>query len=263
MRPPVDQSSHHFDVYDWESYMPLLAVPPRYALAKVRPLKKSDEFLVAFDSGADRLLAYPIARDRFSPNPIRIAYDDGTAERCLLYDYNINDAQLLLIVERDYVYFFCERYDVHTGLMLQRILVAFPAVFHEPRLAYPHILIAQMPATSSPFVDESHRIFGLNLVLDDPLRVNNRPEIPRQFGWIPAHMPLLGPSVGNFLALVDFGIQRTHFVYTGDFRFRLTEHVKEPISPFCFAPFGLSFLYAHGNDVTLVRFFEGGEIVSR
>ena len=142
IRPPTDLSIFHFDVHDWENSMPLIAVPPRYALAKKRPMRMSDQFLVAFDGGADRILAYPITRDRFFPNPIQIAYDDGNAERCLLYDYNVNGAQLLVIVERDYVYFFCERYDAHTGQMLQRILVAFPAVFHEPRLAYPHILIA-------------------------------------------------------------------------------------------------------------------------
>ena len=259
LRPPVDEHRHHFDVYNWASHADVCSVVPRYFPAMRRPLKKSEYYLATYILDFDGIVAYSLGRhDDFNPTPVNISYDRSVSGQIsFVYDYDVVGKDIFLLIDRD-ASFVVERHHIPTGQITEKFLVASPSVLHEPRLAYPHVLIAQKPLSGNAnYADENFRFYGVNIVIDDPGRRYGEIRVPRHFSRIRANMLHHATSSDVFFhALVDYSEPGTRFVFVGENRFRVCEYVDFVIPTFCFEPFGLSIIYARGNNVTLVRFYD-------
>ena len=259
LRPPVDEGRHHFDVHNWVDRSDVDSVVPRYFPAMRRPLKKSENYLATYIVEFDALVAYSLKRHGdFDPTPTNISYAQSACRQIsFVYDYNVVGACLLLLIDRD-CSFVVERHHIPSGQITEKFLVASPSDLLEPRLAYPHVLIAQKPLSENAgYADESLRSYGVSIIMDDPGRRFGDIRIPRRFPRIRANMLHHATSSDVlFHAFVNYGDPGTHFVFVGERRLRFCEFVDFVIPTFCFEPFGLSIIYARGSDVTLVRFYD-------
>ena len=253
-RPAQNSLEFFLDSYNWKMNLEMASLAPTHSAMQKFYVKKSEQYLVAYNHFQHATKAYPLVENGFSQSAVKIQF----APHSVLQDFLVRGGDLLAIFVIACVSTF-QQYRIATGELIKEFLVAYPADFHSPRLAYPYVLVTQKPPSTTPiYLDDYFLVFGTCMDL-------NRPNsIPENRGRIIASGKINDTSSNSqFLALVDYRDQRNKIVYLDrhDYLLRVIESVE--CSPsYCFASFGLSYIFARGSVIFLRRFYDMQEIVS-
>ena len=161
---------------------------------------------------------------------------------------------MLVLLNQAGAYYFEQR-DIAQNRVFRRFLVAFPTCYHEPKIAYPHILLVQTP--EPPFWDNEtdYRVYGRNLSIEDHKMGYDWEGMTQLLGHFPASGLIRSNNHdAHFLALVHRGSEQTNLYFIGGKQFRPCVVVDKVIPPGCFEPCGLSMVYSDGSNMTLIKF---------
>ena len=261
-RPPCNAEAHHADIRNWKVDIRTASLGPALVKPRDYPLKKSRKFLLAYDKKAHAAVAYPFLEDGFISKPTLFHYPRNTK----MIDYAMKDGDILAIISDHNSHCFF-RYSIAKGVTIKSFLVATPAHFHVPTIAFPFVLVTQSPLPSRP-----PRVYMDDVVFDVRVHIYGaRIHIPGADWRALVESRFIGdkmiqvPSIGQFCFIRDRTSLDVLVIYVGsyDAPFRYIDVAARSNGMPEVVSAGLSYFFSRGMQLVRRRFSGDFNIVMK
>ena len=247
MRESPRREEFHTEVHNWRLDIGMAALRPGYMRICGAPLKKSYDFLLAYDMHCHAALAYPLTKEGYKVEPLSIKFPSGT----VLHDHDIIKSRIYTVLAQDGAAYFME-FSLPNGELVKRYLIACPIEFHEPRIAYPYVLITQRPFNGD-LARQNSGIYGARIRIPGNI---NRVTSDR---FVVADELLDTPTTSDYyIFLKDIANNNVKIVVVGDpsAPFHVVDTV--PLTDNCvIAAWGLSIIYVRDTRLVIRRYAPG------
>ena len=261
-REPERPASFHVDAVDWMRCRSAPSLEPSDGAAGAFPLKSSDQFLLAYDGSQHEALLFTLRDDSYDEDPFYLEYPKDSR----LEDQATRGSSLYVILQRFDRYVFFE-YVVTTGQKIREFLVATPATFLKPSIAYPFILITQSPCPPARLANSR-----IDLRIRRPFYIYSaRIVIPggdtsvRSDGQVVADTPVrCVSSRAQYLFIPDEDRMKVVPLDNPEAAFYDVDSIGHAYKQNLAASYGLSYVFAQGPGtigpgITIRRFFRDRE----
>ena len=245
LRPPINCDQFHTDVLQWRMDIPMASLSPSYHQMQ-RVLKRSDSYLLAPCLVANTILVYSLCPLGYNVNHMCI----HVARRGRIVDCAAYDSHALVILKTQDRFIFLE-FDIESGgQLLKEFLVADPATFISPSIAFPWVLVSQN-ALGVPYPNSS--IYGARR----PIPGNRHPILDESF--IIATDRLADPLTSSqFLFLSNVETNDVRVVYIGEDStiFQQLDVIQTVNDTAVVISTGLAYVFARGSTLVRRRYSE-------
>ena len=269
LRHSQDPLLYHADVYNWRINLPMASLAPRRN-ATALMMKKSNRFLGTYDANDHCMCLYPLVENGYDKNPLKISFPEDAH----LFDYSVRDRTLLAIFARSNEYIFM-KFCIETRGVIQEFLVASPLRGHDPKIAFPHIMVTRVTRSTEgldipPVFNGPFYVHGARMrILGETRNGFMGPRDIIMQGQIVADGIINDQSGDAQFLFIDNGLNEcVRVVYIGDpdCVFREADiapevHRSAPYESCLIASFGLSFVFVGDGELVLRRFYQPTEII--
>ena len=252
-RPSQNMAEHNADVVDWENGFHMPSLSPGVHIADPWPYKKSEDYLVFYHSATSKILAYPLAKDKYDTEFRSVSLPAGTE----LEDYATNKSSVLAIFAQSGAYYY-GRFDIESSQMFNKFLVASPTGTNSPKIVYPNILVNLTPTTRRTLGGREtarYIIMGARSFIPSPNPITTMTDRVLASGILadPASAP-------QFVFVTDVYDRRSRIIYVGNHRYFGELGIAYSDPEYVMASFGLSYLFARSNLLMLRYFYDARDV---
>ena len=255
IRPARRFRQHHTDVFNWKIGSSLTSLTPAAADAIGLDLKKSEQFLVAYNKAEHAALAYPLVENGYEVNPFSVPFEADM----LLEDLCVCKNYILALFEKEKKLIF-RQYLITSSEVAREFSDTHPISVGGPRFGFPYIFVTQTPNSAVSNGNEVRELWnnGPHTTYAASVRIPG-PDITVGIEGGAIHGSVFsGPMIGgSFAFFIDTYGDETEVIYIGNH----SDVIRQIRSLECdaswnIAPVGLSYVFTQESRIVLRRFFD-------